>query len=162
MRILDLGSGNGRIAGRLAERGAKVTAVDRVSSSSHLDGVTFITAEAVAYVDQLAADEKFDLIVLRNLIQFLDGQVVLKHVLPKLMSHVAPDGLIALGTFYRDPDPPFERPIRSVYTLPDIRSVFSTWPEIFADQRQETMNDLRGQERLFYVTELIVQRPRAL
>lgn len=158
-RVLDLGSGNGRIAAKLAGRGAQVIAVDRVQQSEPLDGVTFISAEVVDFVERLPAAKLFDLILLRNLIQFLYFEIVVEQLLPKLQSHLRPGGYIAIGTFYRDPDPPFDRPAQSVYTLNDLRQFFTDWTEVFADERKELMNDLRGKERLFFVTELIFRRP---
>ncbi|MBX7070025.1 MAG: methyltransferase domain-containing protein [Microthrixaceae bacterium] len=99
-RILDAGCGTGRVGGRLAALGHRVTGID-------LDPVLIEAARAehpnaewivgdLAEVD-LGATERFDVIVCAgNVMTFLDPATRVD-VLARIRSHLAPEGRAVIG-----------------------------------------------------------------
>ena len=102
-RVLDAGSGTGRIAGHLAEVGHQVVGVDgdpvlvAEATRAH-PGARFLVGD-LAELDLPAAgiDEPFDLIVCAgNVVTFL-APSTRREVLRRMRAHVRPDGRAAIG-----------------------------------------------------------------
>ena len=72
--------------------------------------------------------------------------------------HISSKGIIAIETFYLDPEPPFDHPTRSLYTLKELTRHFMSWNEIFAQEYDHMGLDMNGNTRRFFVASLIVQK----
>lgn len=101
LRVLDLGSGLGRHAARLAALGAEVTAVD-ASATQHERAVTrypstprlrFVCADAVAHLQDAAP---YDLIYSVNCVPYLDPH----RLLPALANAVRPGGRVVFSALH--------------------------------------------------------------
>lgn len=101
LRVLDLGSGLGRHAARLAALGARVTAVD-ASPSQHrralarypdTPGLRLVRADAVAHLREAAP---YDLVYSVNGLPFLDP----RRVLPALVNALRPGGRLVFSALH--------------------------------------------------------------
>lgn len=106
LRVLEVGCGTGVLSRWLGEQGASVTALEPVSLRAEaarlrcegLDNVT--TRECT--VDELDADEEFDLVIVVGVLEHVAGQsdqpnVAAARFLQHCVSHLSPDGAIALA-----------------------------------------------------------------
>lgn len=101
LEILDVGSGTGRFACRLAARGHSVTGVEpaagmmEIARNRDCEGVTWIAAGAADF----AVDTRFDLIVMTGHVfqVFLEDEAV-RAVLAHLGRHLAAGGRLAFET----------------------------------------------------------------
>lgn len=157
--VLDLGAGQGRFARMFVEHGARVTAVDPQLPADLDAGITVqrMTVEAFCTISSPTA---YTCIFARNVIQFLDKAWVGEVLFPWMMAHLMPGGMIAISTFYHNPDPPFERLMPSLYTLDELLVAFPRWSELLSRQYQHRGPDMSGQLRTFFTTDLIVQSPQ--
>ncbi|MFE6847649.1 NUDIX domain-containing protein [Streptomyces sp. NPDC057686] len=101
LRVLDLGSGLGRHAARLAALGAEVTAVD-ASPTQHeraltrypnTPGLHFVCADAVAHLQDVAP---YDLIYSVNGVPYLDPN----RLLPALANAIKPGGRVLFSALH--------------------------------------------------------------
>jgi 2-polyprenyl-3-methyl-5-hydroxy-6-metoxy-1,4-benzoquinol methylase len=155
--VLDLGAGDGMFARMFVERGAKVTAVD--TRPMKLNDTMIVTKQMT--IENFCATEnveKYDLMFARNAIQFLDKNLVFETLLPWMEEHISSNGIIAFETFYRDPEPPFDHPMRSLYTLKELTGHFMLWNELFAREYDHVGLDMSGNTRKFFAASLIVQK----
>ncbi len=101
LEVLDVGSGTGRFACRLAARGHRVTGVEpaagmmEVARNRDCPGVTWIDASGADF----ETETRFDLIVMTGHVfqVFLEDEVV-RAVLANLARHLAPGGRLAFET----------------------------------------------------------------
>jgi SAM-dependent methyltransferase len=159
-RVLDLGAGSGHQAASLARAGASVTAVDVKPAGSALEFVTWEQSDVMEFIASLPLDTIFDLILLNNVLQFLPRDATLNTLIPRLKHAVRGGGIIALRTFFQQPDPPFSRDVPSLYTMSDLTAAFVDWETIHALQERHQGPDMRGVPRHFSIISLIVRRPR--
>lgn len=157
-KVLDLGSGNGWFAREVIDLGGIVTAVDKNRPPEIPRGVTWFHQDVHEYLTQLQSSETFNLIFSRNLIQFLDREWVQKTFFPKLISHLAPSGIIAIQTFYQNPEPPFERPLKSTYTEADLQAMLGPLNILHHRQFSNDAPDMKGVPRTFFITNCIAQK----
>lgn len=157
MTVLDIGAGNGRFAQMFADRGAQVVAVDPEAPTGTPPGITFVKQKIEDFIAR-PGDDKYDFIFLRNIIQFLEKSWTLTALFPWLEEHTTANGLIAIETFYANPEPPFPRPLRSAYELKELTAHFSRWLEIYSAQYEHLGPDMSGHERRFFTTDLIIQK----
>lgn len=157
-KVLDLGAGDCMFTQMFLERGAIVTAVDTRPPAFHDDNLTF---KKMTVEDFCAAEKKdrYNFIFARNIIQFLDKHWVFETLFPWMDEHVAEQGVVAITTFYQDPKPPFDKLMRSLYTLNELTSYFMTWKELYAKEFSDLGSDMRGQTRKFFISSLIIQKP---
>lgn len=155
MRVLDLGAGDGRWSEKFAGVGANVIAVDRQPSEKLFPEIDWIVSDAQDYVDRLQPQDTFDLIFLRNIIQFLNSTKVLESLLPKLAGQLSSHGMIAIQTFYHDPIPPFPRPLASLYHVGNIQGAVKSLQTVWSQEEKTSGLDLAGQPRTFFMTEYI-------
>lgn len=155
-KVLDLGAGSGEYSQMFAEKGAQVTAVDS-KLPDFLDNS--IISHKMSIEDFISEDDsQYDLVFMRNLIQFLDKQWVFESLFPWIEKHLNKDGIIGIATFYKDPVPPFDHSMRSLYTLDELSQHFLKWQEIFKEQREHDGPDLSGKTRHFFINDLIVKK----
>lgn len=155
--VLDLGAGDGRFAEMFAERDAHVTAVDLHPPELQNPKITSTQTKIEDFCTEKNS-QRYDLIFARNSIQFLDKPWVLEELFPWMEEHASRHGVIAIETFYQNPEPPFLRPLRSLYTLEELQRYFFSWGEIYARQYRYAGLDLEGQHRTFFVSSMIIQR----
>jgi 2-polyprenyl-3-methyl-5-hydroxy-6-metoxy-1,4-benzoquinol methylase len=155
--VLDLGAGDGKFAQMFVERGAKVTAVDTRPMNIN-DAMIVPKQMTIEYFCATENKEHFDLIFVRNAIQFLDKNWTLETFLPWMEERCSDKGIIVIETFYQDPEPPFDHPMRSLYTLKELTGFFMSWNELFAREYDHVGLDLSGNTRKFFITSLIVQK----
>jgi 2-polyprenyl-3-methyl-5-hydroxy-6-metoxy-1,4-benzoquinol methylase len=156
-QVLDLGAGEGKFTQMFLNYGAIVTAVDMQPPVFHDNRLTVKKME----IKSFCASEKnkcYDLIFARNVIQFLDKNWVFETLIPWIEDHLAQRGIVAIKTFYQNPEPPFNRSINSLYTLKDLNLYFMAWKELYAKEYSCLGFDMSGQKRKFFVSSLIVQK----
>ncbi len=105
--------------------------------------------------------DPFHAVVARNSLHFLDRDLVLDALLPSLADSVHPGGILAIATFFRQPDPPADPPYPSLFRLADLRRAFPPrWNALLAVE--ET---LRGPGhgnpamRDWHTTQLVIRKP---
>jgi SAM-dependent methyltransferase len=87
--VLDLGSGAGRIANPLAERGYQVTAVDDLADMlAHVHGAETVQAR----IEDLRLPEKFDLVLLASSLVNYPGVDARRGLLATVAHHLKPAG----------------------------------------------------------------------
>lgn len=155
--ILDLGSGDGTFARKFAEHGAIVIAIDAKYCPPNEDSITFQKESVEDFVAKKEV-QQYDLVFMRNIVQFLEKNWVFETLFPWLDEHVKVHGIVGIETFYHDPKPPFDHPMRSLYTTKELTQYFVTWQELYAKEYDEDNLDLRGALRHFYISDLIVKK----
>ena len=103
-------------------------------------------------------DERYDLIFLRNILQFLDKQWVFDVLFPWFQGHLNTGGIIGIETFYQEPEPPFGHPMRSLYSAQELSGHFLSWQEIYLEQYDHSGPDLSGITRHFYTSDILVKK----
>ena len=159
-KILDLGAGQGEQARLFAKvkSGVQVVAVDLKEPPKLFNNINWITQDVREYLAE--TDEKFDLIVLKNILQFLPKEYVLNQLPDVLKNHLKPDSIIAIQTFLKNPEPSFKKPAESLYFLEELREKFKDMSVIHEDQLTTDGKDMEGQMRKFYLTEIIVKNEK--
>lgn len=155
--VLDLGSGDGAFARMFAERGAIVTAVDTMFCPPNEESITFQKASVEEFVGRNEASQ-YDLVFMRNILQFLDKNWVFEELFPWLEGRIKNNGVVGIETFYQDPKPPFDHSVRSLYTPTELTQHFVSWQELYAKEYDQDNLDMRGMLRHFYVSDLIVKK----
>lgn len=154
--VLDIGGGDGKFAKMFIECGAHVTIVDPKAIASTAEQSFVETKTIEAYCREVHS-EKYDAMFLRNVIQFLDRTWVYESLIPWMKEHLAEHGIIAVKTFYQNPEPPFARPVASVYSLTELQQQFPTWTELVGRQYAHQGSDMHGQMRKFFTVDVIVR-----
>lgn len=158
--VLDLGAGKeGKFARNFVNRGAMVIAVDRdpLEEKGRMDYI-FIRSRAEDYVQSLENEERYDLIHIRNLVQFLNKDFVLDLMLPKLASCLKPRGILAIQTFKQSPVPPFEHNNHSYFDAADLKKSLSGTEILLEVEHQHHGPDMKKVRRDFYLTTVIAQK----
>ena len=154
--ILDLGAGIGTYSEMFADRDALVTAVDKHIPNQIGDNITCVRMTAEKFITQ---DEHiYDGAFFRNIMQFFDKTWTFEHLFPWLGNHLKPGGVIAIETFYQEPNPPFDHPLASLYTMQELQQYFGSWQEIYARHYEHKGSDMSGRNRQFYISDLIIRR----
>jgi cyclopropane fatty-acyl-phospholipid synthase-like methyltransferase len=156
-KVLDLGSGDGEFAQMFLERGAIVTAVD-TEPPKFQDDKLVVKEMKIEDFCASAENEKYDLIFLRNVIQFLDKSWVLETLFPWLGEHLAQDGLIAIKTFFQEPEPPLSHRTKSLYERRELLSCFMAWSELYSEEVSRFDFDMNGQSHKFFISGLIAKK----
>lgn len=157
-RILDLGAGNGTHAEKFARIGARVVAVDRKKPTTQHPLIEWHSMDIENFLLKLNSTENFNLVLLHNIIQFLNKEWVISTLIPQLEAHLQANGILAIKTFFQEPSPPFERPCTAFYTLNELLPFFLKWEKLHAATYAIDTPDMRGKIRHFYLTELIVRK----
>lgn len=108
--ILDLGSGAGRIANPLAERGFEVTAVDDSADMlAHVSGAKTVEAR----IEDLRLPEKYDVVLLASSLVNYPGEDARRGLLATVAHHLKPTGKAIIQ--WRPPDWFSQRPAGSYH-----------------------------------------------
>lgn len=159
MRVLDIGAGEGVHAKYFVEKGASVLGIDRSAPNPKINGVSWMTADASDF--PWSKSGVFNIIVLRNLIQFLPKDFVLNQLLPELKTHLAPEGFLGIVTFTAAPIPPFEGSNHSYYSVKELKESLQDMRVIYETESVGDKNDRNGTQREFHLSEIIVQNLRS-
>lgn len=159
--VLDLGAGLGKQAKFFAENGCKVTAVDANSKVEFKDlSIDWHLATIEDFISQSEyQNEKWSLIFSQNLLQFLEKDFVLNNLVPWIENHLVLGGLVAIRTFYQNPEPPFPKPLVSLYQLNELMEMFSGWQVILGKQFDQIGPSLDGSTRRFFCIDFIIKKP---
>lgn len=154
--VLDIGGGDGKFAKMFIDRGARVTIVDPKAIASTAEQSIVETKTIEAYCREIHS-EKYDAMFLRNVIQFLDRTWVFESLIPWMKEHLTERGIIAIKTFYQNPEPPFARPVTSTYSLIELQRQFLAWTELLGEQYVHQGSDMLGQLRKFFSVDIIAR-----
>lgn len=117
MRVLDVGAGSLELATMAVKQGAVVTAVDVREPAVIDSGITFVRSSIEVY----SPAESFDVIIARNIFQFIAKETVLDDIIPKLLDSLRPSGTLIIETFSAPPSPQFPKiPTVSSFTLDEL------------------------------------------
>ncbi|MFA5748093.1 MAG: class I SAM-dependent methyltransferase [Candidatus Absconditabacterales bacterium] len=113
-KILDLGAGRGESSELCAKMGANVTAIDNCSRENwqrnkklnEYKNITFINCKIEEFVPKIT--QNFNMIILLNIIAFLDKQDFLNIYFPKIIQHTNIGGIIIINFFFDD-DPTMQK-----------------------------------------------------
>jgi 2-polyprenyl-3-methyl-5-hydroxy-6-metoxy-1,4-benzoquinol methylase len=158
-KVLDLGAGEGIYTQMFLDQGASVTAVD-TRPPAFDDAKLIVKKMTVEDFCRVEETGRYNLVFARNVIQFLDKNWVFENLFPWLEDHLEPDGVIAIETFYQDPEPPFDHPMSSLYRLDELNAYFISWQELRAREYEHVGFDLAGQTRKFFISSLIARKVR--
>lgn len=156
--VLDLGAGNGWFSRQAADRQAKVTAVDLVAPNKESQEIDWQAMSVQEFVERWPKDQEYDLIFSRNLIQFLDATWTEHMFIPALIQHLRSGGIIAIQTFFRDPEPSFERSLSSLYTVTDLRKLLDPLTIVDNAEFSDQSKDMKGIPRTFFITNIIAKK----
>lgn len=155
--VLDLGAGEGRQAERFMEAGAVVTAIDK-KSDVKLKNIDWRKTSVQDFIADNKNNQKYGIIFSQNLLQFLDKAWVFSELFPWLNNHLEPSGIIAIKTFYQEPEPAFSEPLVSLYNAEELQKGFADYQVILKNQAEVTGPDMKGKIRKFFITKLIIQK----
>lgn len=158
-RVLDLGAGEGKQAKQMLEFGVKVVAVDKKEPKEKDGAISWNVSPIEEWIIHLAEEDFFDAILARNSLQFFDKAIVENKLLPTLSKHLKSGGLFEIETFFKEPEPPFANPFRSLWTEDELKKIFIGWEVIASEIGKENTTDLNGQLRDFYKTCLLFRKP---
>lgn len=156
--VLDLGAGDGFFSRECLSRGASVVAVDRVDPPFQDPAIEWHTMDVRDYIDRLSPTDMFDLIYTRNLIQFLNSSWAHETLIPALKRQTKRGGVIAVQTFYQDPEPQFEKRVSSLYPVAELKVDFSDWKIIHEAEYTRVGPDMAGEQRKFFLAEIIARK----
>ncbi len=159
--VLDLGAGDGTFAQYLAElrKTNMYTGVDILPRPNDLPANAVWHTESIEQWCEWSC-EVYDLVYVRNVLQFLDRAYTLEHLLPDLLRRVEPGGHIALSTFTAPPVPSVDLGWKSLYSLRDFSGLFTQWKTVLATQEPyfgRTRQD--PTMRTWHTVQLIMERP---
>lgn len=166
--VLDLGAGSGGSArtpiGYVANRVRRVVAVDTCAMPTDLPRNVEWQQERIEDWLQdrsFFPCEPYHVVVARNVLHFLDRDLALDALLPEIRDSVLPGGIVAIATFFRQPDPPVHPPYPSLYRLADLRRTFpARWNELLAVE--ETLSGPGHGDatmRNWHTTQLVIRKP---
>ena len=156
-RILDMGAGIGTFSQMFADKGALVTAVDikiREGLDENIASKKLKVEEFVMH----NSNDIYDVAFMRNILQFLDKEWVFEILFPWLDEHLTRGGVVGIETFYKEPMPPFDHALRSLYTIRELAEHFLLWQELYSEQYEEYGPDMSGNFRQFFLSDLIVRK----
>ena len=157
-RVLDLGAGEGKQAKIITGLGATVVAVDIKSPKVNIPLVTWNTLSIEEWIKRPFDNNPFDAVLARNIFQFFEKEYLKGVLVPGLSERLKSEGLIAVETFYKEPDPPFERPFKSFWNETEIKEIFQGWKIVASETEDGPGLDLSGKMRDFFRTGFLAQK----
>lgn len=155
--VVDLGAGEGKYAQILSSNGHQVIAVDK-NPQPLVEGIEQIHSSVEDWITNLSPDSRADGFLLKNVIQFIDKDFVFDTLIPKLIHHLNPNGIIGIETFTQPPIPPFEITHRSHYDITELRPLFQGWEMLMSDNIENDGKDMNGNIRHFFITRLVARK----
>ncbi|MEZ4210119.1 MAG: class I SAM-dependent methyltransferase [Patescibacteria group bacterium] len=155
--VVDLGSGPGIYAKKLLDLGHQVIAVDK-KIVLDIPGIDFRHQSVQDFIINLPPDFKADGWLLKNVIQFIDKKYVLNTLIPTIKNHTNPNGIIAVETFFKDPEPAFDHPFTSYYHLTDLTPLLLDWDIQYLKEEVSENKDMNGTIRSFAIISLLVRK----
>ena len=154
--VLDLGAGVGKYAQYMAEHGAHVIAVDQRTDVPTIAGVTRVTENIPVWI-AASADETYDAILMKNIVQFFSRDYLTQTLFPAIASRVRNGGVVGIQTFFAAPEPPFSKPL-TFWTTVELQHAFMGWEVLYSNTFSENRKALSGGDHLFHMTDLIVKK----
>lgn len=159
MTALDLGAGPGNQALRMAELGARVFAVDRSFDPVTHANVVWRKTSIEDWIAGEGSKIAFGAILIRNVIPFLEKAYVQDTLVPTLAKSMPTGGIFAISAFFKDPEPPFPRPLVSSWTLEELRALLPGWWNVYEWTGSFDGPDMQGATRRFHSCEIIMKKP---
>ena len=156
-KVLDLGAGEGKQAEKFSAAGGFVTAVDKKIPQKQNQKIIWKKSVLEEFIFSSDFDDVYDVIFTQNVIQFLDKKWTLGIFMPALQKHLSKNGIIAIRTFYKNPDPPFNKAPVSFYKINDLLNSFKGWEVLCSREFKYNGLGLNGINRHFYLSDLIVK-----
>ena len=155
--VLDLGAGDGHFTRMFADQNARVIAVDPKFSGIENKNITIFRMRLEDFIKQNSTT-KYDAVFMRNVLQFLDRNWVMKTLIPWLDENVMSQGVVGIETFYQNPIPSFDQSVSSLFTVRELLENFQGWQTLLKDQHEHFSPDLQGNKREFFTSDLIVKK----
>ncbi|HTK03962.1 MAG TPA: methyltransferase domain-containing protein [Candidatus Eisenbacteria bacterium] len=159
MTALDLGAGPGQQTLRMAELGARVYAVDRSFEPVSHPGVLWRKTTVQDWLAGEGSKVAFDVVLARNVFPFIEKDYVRGTLVPTITASMPAGGVFAASAFFQDPEPPFPRPLLSLWTLDELQAMFPGWESVHAWAGSFDGPDMQGATRRFHACEIIVKKP---
>jgi len=156
--VVDLGAGDGKWSEKLVEAGHRTIAVEKKEVKSPNGNIDWQNMAVADWLESLPDDFVADGYWLKNVLQFLDKEFVLKKFLPALHNHIHKNGVIAIETFTKSPDPEFAKNHPSYYRTDELERVFKDWEIIWSEEVEKIGRDMKGRERKFFLTRFLVKK----
>jgi SAM-dependent methyltransferase len=158
-RVVDLGAGAGEQLRRFRERGYDGIGVDLHRPELVPAGIVWEQVDVRTWLDRLAPGDKFEVIFTRALLPFLEKPWVLERLLPELVDHLAPGGVLAIQTFSKPPSPPFEGSSLAYFSALELVAKLSHLDIPVQDQFEDHGPTTDGVVRDLWFTRVIVRAP---
>ena len=156
--LVDLGAGDGRHSLVLAEKGYDVIAVERNEPPLRHEHIVWRVMRIEDWLTSLPADFSVEGFLLKNVLQFLEREFVLNELLPGLVLHTAPGGVVAIETFTAPSDPPMKNQISCFFTK-ELAVPFAGWHIEMQEELELEADDMRGVKRKFALARFVAKRP---
>lgn len=143
--VLDMGCGDMRVTKemRALKPSLDFFGLDH-QSQDQVEGIPFILRKLQSF-----EYEESNLVVgylFKNVLQFLEPETV-----KAILARIPKGTIVAIETFYKDPDPAFKNPLKSTWKVEDFPGVEC----LLKEQADEEAVGLDGEKRLFFMTRVI-------
>jgi len=140
--VLDLWAGNGKWSRVCAERWARVDAVDSLEMKWFFDESWFkdqlLVNLHICKIEEFELNKKYDLVILSNIIMFLDKEWFLSDMFPRLISSLNEGARVLISFFL--PDDELYLKCRSQYCVEDFNDswlvIEKSYDELFEDDHE--------------------------
>lgn len=173
-RILDLGFGNGKAALYFAQKN-KVVAVEknprlilRLQKSNNAN-ITVVQEDIGTFCSKIKKeDEKFDLVMARNILPFLQSKKVISETVNKIQEVLKPGGFIFLTFFGRKDEWFGERENIMFFSKKEIEEMFSscsyqdgndTLEKIYEAEERGVKPTMHNTLKFWHIYNFVFQRP---
>lgn len=156
-KILDVGAGDGRWSRHFRALGHEVVAIDRRSRPDDLAlEIDWLEASLSREFPDFPSGH-FDAVFARNVLQFLEAERVLEEIVPEMLRILKPSGIIAIETFFAEPEPTFEH-LRSFHSADEMIKALPGLEILRQKQFHVTGESRRGGTHRFAVTQVIARK----
>lgn len=159
MTALDIGAGPGHQSIRMAELGARVFAVDRSFEPVTHEGIVWRKMTIEDWLAGPGSKMSYDAVLARNVIPFIEKEYVRGTLVPTIAASMPSSGVFAVSAFFKDPEPPFPRPLLSLWTLDELKALFPGWAIVHEWTGSFDGPDMQKAMHRFHSCELIAKKP---
>lgn len=158
--VLDLGAGKGIHALKMAEKGATVITLEknRMEDHVHSQSIHWQFQNIRDWVKENKEKKLYDLILMRNLVQFCDKEWAMNALFPVLEEILKQGGVLGIETFFKPPEPPFPKLHHSYWTTDELQDAFSNLEMLFSQTTEEERKDQSGTPRKFFISNVILKK----